>query len=98
MNRKELDKLIALSRRRPVAEAMLLWPMAWVFFVVVFAATFPEFLHVGETFLLERAALAILIGGTIAGALCFGFAARKVKRVAAAKAKLRGLAADLKDK
>ena len=93
MDERELNEIIATSRRRPVAEAALMWTMVWGFVVACSALFFPGFFFDGNgAMLLSRVGLSLVASGIFAAILCWRFARHAQSKVLNAKGKLKALA------
>ena len=92
LSERELDRLIALSRRKPYGEAALLWTMVW-------GACFAGVWLFDDTFVfsgsLARVGLVLLLTGVTAALLCWAFAWSTQKSVDRARAKLKALSREV---
>lgn len=92
----ELDRLFALSRRRPMGEAMIAWSSVWGLLVMGFSLVLPNFFFRGDVLLLERILIVLIGAGALAAALCWFHIKRIDPKVERARETLRALAKNAK--
>ena len=92
INLQELNRLIAMSKRRPTGEAMIAWSSVWGLLVMGYALLFPGSFFNGEMILLERIAVVLILAGVFAAMLCVWHVRRLTPQVEAAKVTLKTMA------